>query len=172
MKKNFFMVCVEGESIPTYRIECREKAEEEAIRLAAKFGKEAHVLTQVDTVLPTNAIADITNYEAACYYLHSSPIIGQDGEREKRALAMYKLTVIAEAWNKAEGFTPDLTKSGRKQFSPMFVYDDGTGRFVFSYVDCALPSVGLYLGRICFKTEERAEQFGLTFADLFNDLFQ
>lgn len=83
-------------------------------------------------------------------------------------IALNELFTIAEAWNKADGFVPDFSdKEQRKHFS-CFAYDKDVVRFSqngsmsSSYVSALLGA------RLCFKTAERAKQFGQRFAGLFN----
>ena len=62
-------------------------------------------------------------------------------------VALNRLFTIAEAWNKADGFVPDF--NNHAQSSAPYV-------------------VGF---RLCFKTKERAEQFGKQFIELYNKAF-
>lgn len=83
-------------------------------------------------------------------------------------IALNELFTIAEAWNKADGFVPDFSDNDQQKYFPWFVYDKDVARFV----PCvSMPSayISALLGaRLCFKTAERAKQFGLRFAGLFN----
>ena len=87
-------------------------------------------------------------------------------------LALNKLLTIADAWNKADGFEPDLTDWNQEKWFPWFVYDKDAARFVYTYTVHAPTYAGKTFGsRIYFKTSERAEQFGKQFIDLFNKVF-
>ena len=84
-------------------------------------------------------------------------------------IALNELFTIAEAWNKADGFAPDFSDKEQQKHFPWFAYDKDVSRF---YPDGSMSSayVSALLGaRLCFKTAERAKQFGLRFAGLFNE---
>ena len=87
-------------------------------------------------------------------------------------LALNKLFTIAEAWNKADGFVPDFSDWEQDKWFPWFVYDNDAAGFVFananSTATCASANIG---SRLCFKTSERAAQFGKQFIDLYNKVF-
>lgn len=83
-------------------------------------------------------------------------------------IAVNELFTIAEAWNKADGFVPDFSDNGQQKHFSWFAYDKDVSRF---YPDGSMSSayVSALLGaRLCFKTAERAKQFGQRFAGLFN----
>ena len=79
---------------------------------------------------------------------------------------------IAEAWNKEDGFVPDFSNHEQDKWFPWFKYDKNTARFVYAF-KYNLPILGYeYFGsRLCFKTPERAEQFGKQFEGLYNKVF-
>ena len=88
----------------------------------------------------------------------------------KALLALSKLFVIAEAWNKEDRFVPDFSNENQSKFFPWFMYYNKTKRFVcvsayWSVVD-APATVGTQL---CFATRERAFDFGKRFESLYND---
>lgn len=83
-------------------------------------------------------------------------------------IALNELFTIAEAWNKADGFMPDFSDNDQRKYVPWFAYDKDVVRFS---ADGSVSSAYLsaFLGaRLCFKTCDRAQQFGLRFAGLFN----
>ena len=83
-------------------------------------------------------------------------------------IALNELFTIAEAWNKADGFVPDFSDSDQQKYFPWFVYDKDVARFS---ADGSMSSayVSALLGaRLCFKTIERAKQFGQRFDGLYN----
>lgn len=87
-------------------------------------------------------------------------------------VALNRLFTIAEAWNKADGFEPDFSDKEQNKWFPWFKYDKDTAGFVFSYTSIAPSFANAPIGcRLCFKTEERAKQFGKQFADLYNKVF-
>ena len=83
-------------------------------------------------------------------------------------IALNELFTIAEAWNKADGFVPDFSDKSQQKYFPWFVYDKDVVRFS---PNGSMPSAyvsALFGERLCFKTIERARQFGQRFAGLFN----
>ena len=90
----------------------------------------------------------------------------------KALIAYNRLCTIAQAWNKADGFEPDFSNTSQYKYFPWFVYDNGAAGFVSAATSytatSAIASVG---SRLCFKTRERAMQFGKQFIDLWNDVF-
>ena len=90
----------------------------------------------------------------------------------KALIALNKLFTIAEAWNKEDKFVPDFSDGDQYKWYPSFIYDKHIARYVYyrsSYaVKYATSSSG---ARLCFKTPERAEQFGKQFEDLYNKVF-
>lgn len=90
----------------------------------------------------------------------------------KALIALNKLFTIAEAWNKEDGFVPDFSDSEQDKRFPWFEYHENVAKFVCiragNAPTFAYASVG---SRLCFKTPERAEQFGKQFEDLYNKVF-
>lgn len=87
-------------------------------------------------------------------------------------IALNQLFTIAEAWNKADGFVPDFSDIKQKKWFPKFKYDKDAAGFVYLYTDFSCSFTSATFGqRICFKTSERAEQFGKQFAELYNKVF-
>ena len=87
-------------------------------------------------------------------------------------IALNRLFTIAEAWNKADGFVPDFSGFEQKKWYPWFKYDKDAAGFVGAGTGSTPTSATAYLGyRLCFKTSERATQFGKQFAELYNKVF-
>lgn len=87
-------------------------------------------------------------------------------------VALNRLFTIAQAWNKADGFVPDFSDYSQEKWFPWFKYDKEAARFVCVSMYSATSYVSAYLGsRLCFKTRERAEQFGKQFAEPYNKVF-
>lgn len=87
-------------------------------------------------------------------------------------IALNKLFTIAQAWNKKDGFVPDFSDSEQDKWFPWFSFSKSTSKFM--YVKTGTTPTFAYGGigsRLCFKTSERAEQFGRQFADLYNKVF-
>ena len=90
----------------------------------------------------------------------------------KALVALNELFTIAEAWNKADDFVPDFSNSMQDKWFPWFVYDKGAAGFVYAYTNNTPSGTGAYIGsRLCFKTRNRAIQFGKQFVDLYNQVF-
>ena len=90
----------------------------------------------------------------------------------KALIAYNRLCTIAQAWNKADDFTPDFSNRNQTKWFPWFVYSDDAAGFVSAYTIYTAPYAAAYFGsRLCFMTRERAEQFGKQFIELWNDVF-
>lgn len=90
----------------------------------------------------------------------------------KALIAYNRLCTIAQAWNKADGFEPDFSNTSQYKYFPWFVYDNGAAGFVYaSTYNAASSAFAIFGSRLCFKTRERAMQFGKQFIDLWNDVF-
>lgn len=90
----------------------------------------------------------------------------------KALIALNKLFTIAEVWNKEDGFVPDFSDLNQDKWFPWFKYDKNTARFVYAFINNSPTHGYAYFGsRLCFKTPERAEQFGKQFEDLYNKVF-
>lgn len=87
-------------------------------------------------------------------------------------VSLNRLFTIAEAWNKADNFVPDFSNLKEDKYFPWFEYDRKAARFVPAYASYAPSYVLASFGcRLCFKTRERAEQFGKQFIELYNKVF-
>ena len=87
-------------------------------------------------------------------------------------VSLNRLFTIAEAWNKAEGFVPDFSDFDQEKWFPWFNYDNDASRFVYTATNFAPANVGAPFGNLlCFKTSERAAQFGKQFEELYNKVF-
>lgn len=90
----------------------------------------------------------------------------------KALIALNKLFTIAEAWNKEDEFVPDFSDWNQDKWFPWFKYDEDVAGFVYAYTNNSPTTARATFGsRLCFKTPERAEQFGKQFADLYNKVF-
>lgn len=138
----------------------------------------------------------VTNFEEARKYLHGKPnadftvskkmlsdnslpldgvtnLVKDLNPRHLNALAaLNKLFSIADAWNKADGFVPDFSDSSQYKYYPWFVYNKDAAGFVYAHTNYAAANTNADVGsRLCFKTANRARQFGEKFADLYNQVF-
>lgn len=90
----------------------------------------------------------------------------------KALIALNELFTIAQAWNKADDFVPDFSNSMQDKWFPWFVYDKGVAGFVSAYTTYSPSATSAYFGsRLCFKTRNRAIQFGKQFVGLYNQVF-
>lgn len=95
----------------------------------------------------------------------------------KALIALNKLFTIAEAWNKEDGFVPDFSDREQDKWFPLFKYNKDATGLVFAYSgnawSCLLTDeyVVIVGSRLCFKSSERAAQFGKQFVDLYNKVF-
>lgn len=87
-------------------------------------------------------------------------------------IALNELFTIAEAWNKEDGFVPDFSDLGQYKWFPWLRYDKDAARFVCVTTNRTPATASASFGsRLCFKTSERAAQFGKQFVDLYNEVF-
>ena len=90
----------------------------------------------------------------------------------KALIALNELFTIAQAWNKADDFVPDFSNSMQDKWFPWFVYDKGAAGFVYASTNHAPSNTYALIGsRLCFKTRNRAIQFGKQFVGLYNQVF-
>ena len=90
----------------------------------------------------------------------------------KALIALNELFTIAQAWNKADDFVPDFSNSMQDKWFPWFVYDKGAAGFVDASTNSTPSNTHAYFGsRLCFKTRNRAIQFGKQFVGLYNQVF-
>ena len=87
-------------------------------------------------------------------------------------VALNRLFTIAQAWNKADGFVPDFSDWHQDKCFPCFKYNKNGEKFVFVHSDITRSyGTACIASRLCFKTSERAEQFGRQFVELYNKVF-
>ena len=83
-------------------------------------------------------------------------------------IALNELFTIAEAWNEADSFVPDFSNNDQQKYFPWFVYDKDVAQFSADGSVWFAHESELLGARLCFKTIERARQFGQRFEGLFN----
>lgn len=115
-----------------------------------------------------------------CYNLseHVPKFVSDINSKHIEALiALNKLFTIAEAWNKEDGFVSDFSDWEQDKWFPRFKYDEDAAGFVcadaqYMSTHYTPTNVAAYINScLCFKTSERAAQFGKLFVDLFNKIF-
>ena len=90
----------------------------------------------------------------------------------KALIALNKLFTIAQAWNKEDDFVPDFSNYEQDKWFPWFKYKKDIAGFVFAGTDYTPMYTNANISsRLCFKTSERAEQFGKQFIDIYNEIF-
>lgn len=139
------------------------------------------VLEEVEYLEVNEVITDFDSARKAlglkpniCYNLsvHVPKFVSDINPKHIEALiALNKLFTIAQAWNKEDNFIPDFSDANQYKYFPWFKYDENITRFVHVSVDYTCKRSARLGSRICFKTFERAEQFGKQFEDLYNKIF-
>lgn len=90
----------------------------------------------------------------------------------KALIALNKLFTIAQAWNKLDGFVPDFSDGNQNKWFPWFKYNKDAARFVYANtLSTPMTAFAPFGSRLCFKTSERASQFGIQFTTLYNKVF-
>lgn len=93
-------------------------------------------------------------------------------KRIESRIALNKLVIMAEAWNKEDGFDPDFSNPKQTKWFPWLRYDKDAAGFVYVGTFSITELLRAYPSpRICFKSLKRAEQFGEQFIDLYNKVF-
>ena len=153
----------------------RKVASDELMDYIHYFNKEydGEYLSPFDFVLEevgcNEVNEEITCFESAKRYLN---LKGPNEKNIAPLIALDQLFTIAEAWNKADGFVPDFSDINQLKYYPLFKYDKNVAGFKYAVTNGtptpASPCIG---SRLCFKTDERARQFGKQFAELYNKVF-
>lgn len=109
---------------------------------------------------------------ATCIYDVKRLVNDINPKHIKALIALNELFTIAQAWNKEDGFFPNFSDWNQNKWFPWFEYNKNVARFVYATTGNT-PTAGHTLigSRLCFKTSERAEQFGKQFVDLYNKIF-
>ena len=90
----------------------------------------------------------------------------------KAIAALNQLFTIAEAWNKDDDFTPDFSDLEQGEWFPWFEYNRDAAEFVYVAANyMPMYANASFCSRLCFKSSERAEQFGKRFTHLYNEIF-
>jgi hypothetical protein len=118
---------------------------------------------------------NLNSFENSCKYLGIEPNLPDVSmlptKHAKAIVSNYKLWVIAEAWNKQDGFVPDHGDARQPKYYPAFLYDKNKSAFAlwFSHFDLSDARAG-FGARLAFKTHSRADKFGEMFIGLHNDV--
>lgn len=126
--------------------------------LGGKANKQFTVSQRVATMNTVPGLVDVTRLVDSLNPSHLEALI-----------ALNELFTIAEAWNKADDFVPDYANRRQDKWFPWFVYDRDHAGFVYATAHNAPSYTSANVGsRLCFKTANRASQFGEQFIDLWN----
>lgn len=126
--------------------------------LGGKANKQFTVSQRVANMNTVPGLMDVTRLVDALNPSHVEALI-----------ALNELFTIAQAWNKADDFVPDYSDRRQAKWFPWFVYDKDRAGFVCANTYNAPSNTNAYIGsRLCFKTANRARQFGEQFIDLWN----
>lgn len=110
------------------------------------------------------------DFAASCKYLGiNDEFVFDCGDDHIKAMqSLYMLCVIAQAWNKIDGFVPDWSDGSQWKYYPWFVYKEHAGFVSATHLAATYTNANIG-SRLCFKSSNRARQFGEMFTDLFND---
>lgn len=126
--------------------------------LGGKANKQFTVSQRVASMNTVPGLMDVTRLVDALNPSHVEALI-----------ALNELFTIAQAWNKADDFVPDYSDRRQAKWFPWFVYDKDRAGFVYANTHYTPSYTAAYFGsRLCFKTANRARQFGEQFIDLWN----
>ena len=128
-------------------------------------------IREVDEAVPADLCPD---FASSCKFLGISDEFAFDcaDDHIKAMQSLYMLVIIAQAWNKIDGFTPDWSDGNQLKYFPWFVYRESSDHAGFVFASALFTATSAYASigsRLCFKSSERAHQFGEMFTDLFND---
>lgn len=155
----------------------RHSTEEEKqlmIKEMAKWGKRYNPKTYCIENIEKDISKIAVDFKSATYYLRKINCLREDTYRpyfhinrkhEAKLEAFNQLILIAEAWNSFDKFKPDWNDRLQKKYYSTFEVIDG--KFEFSHVFFIRSVSNTHTSSFSFKTEERAEQFGKQFIDLF-----
>lgn len=126
--------------------------------LGGKANKQFTVSQRVANMNTVPGLMDVTRLVDALNPSHVEALI-----------ALNELFTIAQAWNKADDFVPDYSDRRQAKWFPWFVYDKDRAGFVYAITNTTPSNTTADFGsRLCFKTANRARQFGEQFIDLWN----
>lgn len=119
------------------------------------------------------ALGDDMHYTSTTYDEIASLTDNINPKHIKALDALNELFTIAQAWNKEDNFIPDFSDDEQDKWAPRFMYSISDSMFVGGAVSnvSVFPLDICFGSRLCFKTKERAIQFGKQFVYLFNRVF-
>ena len=151
------------------------------------LGSKGAYLSRFDFLIEeveSASIWDIVNNEQAKTVLCGKKNAGNVSQKVERPfeefnkkhiealMSLNELLTIADAWNKKDKFVPDFRNQNQYKYYPWFQYDTFEKSFIYDHTSRTLNGGNACLGcRLCFKTSERAEQFGKKFVEIYNKVF-
>lgn len=132
---------------------------------------EDYIVEEVDM---KDVNEEITDYESALKSMGPTGFwhVRAVEQNVKALIALNKLFTIAAAWNKLDGFVPDFSNKEQTRWIPMFSYCSAASKFACTFTTKMPDTLNKNVcTRLCFKTQERAWQFGTQFLDLYNQVF-
>lgn len=115
---------------------------------------------------------EVMNYESAIKIIGPTEFfhVRVTQQNVNALIALNKLFTIAEAWNKLDSFVPNFSNWSQEKWIPWFEQASLTGKLDLRVVRSFADINRGFGPRLCFKTRERAIQFGEQFVDLYNDV--
>ncbi len=109
----------------------------------------------------------VVDYESAIKYLgiKDTLLVFKNYDRVEKFNAQIKLQLIAEAWNKFDGFEADWENLDQYKCYPVFGVKNG--KIELTYTGSILGVLNFHTSNFSFKSQERAKQFSEQFIDLF-----
>ena len=139
-----------------------EKFDNDLKEISKKWNAETLEIEDLD-------ISEIVyNLSSACSYLNKpvpdfkSLLLTISNEDFHKYKAQITLQLIREAWNKHDGFEVDWDNTVQRKYYPQIYALDEYKISAANWITCASVDSSCY----CFKSIERAKQFGTQFKDL------
>lgn len=189
--KKFFIVYKDGnqQTVMPAMHDTRKKAEEALMEYIHYYNKSAtNYVSLFDFAIEEEEYPEpneiIQDFESAKQLIGSTGfILAKDSLRyavvefsiknANALIALNQLLVIAQAWNILDNFIPDFSDSNQAKWFSWFKYKKDVGKFVYTQSYTSPVGTNACISSLlCFKTQERADQFGKQFVDLFNKAFQ
>lgn len=183
--KKFFIVYKDGskQALMPAMHDTRKKAEETLIDYIHHHNKRSDCFLSLFDFAIEEENSEVSSFEEAKLIVGSANFIHAresfrfsdielNMDHIGALIALNELFTIAQAWNKEDNFVPDFANNEQAKWYPFFEYNKGDIRLGSVSVAYATGSVSACFGfRLCFKTRERAEQFGRKFVYLYNQVF-
>ena len=189
--KKFFIVYKDGsqQTVMPVMHDTRKKAEEALMGYIHHYNKFAtNYVSLFDFAIEEEEYSEpneiIQDFERAKQLIGSTGfILAKDSLRyadvefsirhTSALIALNQLLTIAQAWNILDNFVPNFSDPTQAKWFPWFEYKKDVGKFVYIWSYASPVGTNACISSLlCFKTQERADQFGMQFVNLFNKAFQ